>query len=108
MRSCVFGCVSSGGEARGANGHGSASTPHSGPSYLQSKSCNLTQGCVSTPKSEVGTVCVSSASTGLCGGCQVTGIPTVTRVRTLANARLTLTYSSRSHDCERGTHECVR
>jgi hypothetical protein len=30
------------------------------------------------------------------------------RVRTLANARLTLTYSSRSHDCERGTHECAR
>ena len=30
------------------------------------------------------------------------------RVRTLANVRLTLTYSSRSHDCERGTHECAR
>ena len=29
--------------------------------------------------SKVGTVCVSSASTGLCGGCRVTGIPTATR-----------------------------
>jgi hypothetical protein len=28
--------------------------------------------------SEVGTVCVRSASTGLCGGCRVTGIPTAT------------------------------
>ena len=28
--------------------------------------------------SEVGTVCVSSASTGLCGGCWVTVIPTAT------------------------------
>jgi hypothetical protein len=28
-------------------------------------------------------VCVSSASTGLCGGCRVTGIPTATRVATL-------------------------
>ena len=28
--------------------------------------------------SEVGTVCVRSASTGLCGGCRATGIPTAT------------------------------
>ena len=32
----------------------------------------------STFVSEVGTVCVSSASTGLCGGYRVTGIPTAT------------------------------
>ena len=34
------------------------------------------------PPSKVGTVCVSSASTGLCGGCRVTGIPTATHVAT--------------------------
>jgi hypothetical protein len=36
--------------------------------------------------SEVGTVCVRSASTGLCGGCRVTGIPTATRVPTPRDA----------------------
>ena len=34
--------------------------------------------CASTPKSKVGTVCVSSASTGLYGGRRVTAVPTVT------------------------------
>ena len=34
--------------------------------------------------SEVRTVCVSSASTGPCGGCRVTGIPTATRLGTHA------------------------
>ena len=36
----------------------------------------------STPESEVGTVCVSSASTGLYGGRPVMDVPTVTRVET--------------------------
>lgn len=31
-----------------------------------------------TPASEVGTVCVSSASTGLCGGQRATAVPTAT------------------------------
>ena len=31
-----------------------------------------------TPLSKVGTVCVRSASTVLCGGCRATGIPTAT------------------------------
>jgi len=36
-------------------------------------------GYRSTPLSKVGTVCVRSASTVLCGGCRATGIPTATR-----------------------------
>ena len=39
-----------------------------------------------TPTSKVGTVCVRSASTGLCGGCWVTSIPTATRARRDAQA----------------------
>ena len=35
-------------------------------------------GYRSTPLSKVGTVCVRSASTVLCGGCRATGIPTAT------------------------------
>jgi len=34
--------------------------------------------CVLTPASKVGTVCVSSASTGLCGGHRATDVPTAT------------------------------
>jgi len=40
----------------------------------------------STPESEVGTVCVSSASTGLYGGRPVMVVPTVTRVHNRVNA----------------------
>jgi hypothetical protein len=39
----------------------------------------LASGAVCRQAFEVRTVCVSSASTGLCGGCRVTGIPTATR-----------------------------
>src|SRR6185437_6177040 len=38
----------------------------------------LIPACVLTPASKVGTVCGSSASTGLCGGWLVTAIPTAT------------------------------
>src|SRR5450755_3506114 len=36
----------------------------------------------------------------VCKGCHETVHTSACRVRTLANARLTLTYSSRSHECE--------
>src|SRR5262249_3342238 len=41
---------------------------------------SLASRAVYRPVSEVGTVCVSSASTGLCGGCEVTRIPTATNL----------------------------
>ena len=61
----------------------------SGPSGLervreetqQDGKLQLHPECAPTPISEVRTVCVSSASTGLCGGCRVTGIPTATRAQ---------------------------
>src|SRR5260370_30884065 len=44
-----------------------------------SLSCTRTLRRALTPNiAEVGTVCVNCASTGLCGGCRVTGIPTAT------------------------------
>ena len=41
-------------------------------------SCSLIAACTLTSTSEVRTVCVSSASTGLCGGQRVTAVPTAT------------------------------
>jgi hypothetical protein len=47
--------------------------------------------------SEVGTVCVRSASTGLCGGCRVTGIPTATRAETCLGLFRSMEISPRPH-----------
>ena len=48
----------------------------------------MAQSAVCRQAFEVRTVCVSSASTGLCGGYRVTGIPTATRIETRLDACL--------------------
>jgi hypothetical protein len=45
------------------------------------------------PSSKVGTVCVRSASTGLCGGRSVMAVPTATRVPTRRDARRRVRHS---------------
>src|SRR5579859_2784271 len=75
---CAYGCASFGGEVSAVVGPGSAFRRPSASCCLLSKSCTPIQTRASTPESEAGTVCVSSASTGLCGGQRVTAVPTAT------------------------------
>src|SRR4029450_5520691 len=97
---CDYGYVSFGGGVGGAVGPGRASWSYSEPCYQRSVSCIRTLMSASTPNtSEVGTVCVSSASTGLCGGA-VTGIPTATgrRPRPAGHNGHTISQPSREAD----------
>src|SRR5438094_7925195 len=71
MTCYIGGCHCYGGAVNGAVGHGRDSKNVWGTSFPWSRSY------IRTP-TKVGTVCASSASTGLCGGCRVTGIPTAT------------------------------
>src|SRR5436309_11461408 len=82
MTCCACGFKRYGGEANAADYAGKAFGMAWEACYRQSKYCNRIRLCVSTPnmpKSKVRTVCVSSASTDLCGGQRATAVPTATR-----------------------------
>jgi hypothetical protein len=86
MTCCGYGCGSFGGAASAANGLGNDSWIGSVYSSHLLWFSIRTRMFAMTPLSKVGTVCVRSASTGLCGGCRVTGIPTATSVPTPRDA----------------------
>jgi hypothetical protein len=72
------GCKRLGGAVSGAVGLGRAFRNGSVLFVPPSQSYTRTPAFASPSESKARTVCVRSASTGLCGGCWVTGIPTAT------------------------------
>ena len=72
------GCGRYGAEVSAPAGRGSDSWSDSATCYLRSKSYIPIRRALRRQTSKAGTVCVSRASTGLCGGQRVTAVPTAT------------------------------